>query len=93
VLSSLRPGVPILAATDRVAVARALCLHRGVRPFMLDLAGDVGSIARRLGAALLERAILPPGAVVVFVSIGDDLRQHETNFLKLNQLGDAPPGA
>ena len=93
VLSSLRPRVPVLAATDRADVARALCLHRGVRPFVLDLTGDLGTMTRRLGSVLLERAILPAAAVVVYVSIGDDLSRHETNFLKLNQLGGPTPAA
>jgi len=93
VLSALRPGAPILAVTGQHEVARTLCLHRGVRPFVLDLSGDVSSIARRLGAALLERAILAPGAIVVFVSIGDDLGQHDSNFVKLHQIRGGSPTA
>jgi pyruvate kinase len=86
VLSSLRPGAPILAATGSPEVARGLSLHWGVQPFVVDLDGDVTSLAARVGAALADQRAVAPGETVVLVSISDDLSQGYANYLKMHRV-------
>jgi pyruvate kinase len=86
VLSSLRPAAPILAATASPDVARRLSLHWGVQPFVVAMEGNLSTIAERVGAALLEGRLVPPGTTVVFVSVSDDLSQRYSNYLKLHRL-------
>jgi pyruvate kinase len=86
VLSSLRPAAPIVAATVSPDVARRLSLHWGVQPFVVPMEGDLSTVAQRVGAALLEARLVPPGTTVVFVSVSDDLAQRYSNHLKLHRL-------
>jgi pyruvate kinase len=85
-LSALRPSAPIIAATDREQVFRRLALWWGVEPLLADLAGDVGASARRIGATLTERGILPAGSPVVLVSMSPELGPGATNFLTLSKI-------
>jgi pyruvate kinase len=87
VLSSLRPRVLILAATDQEAIARRLALSWGVSPVLSDLSDDLEAAAPRIGRDLVSRGILPSGAVVVLVSINPQVAPGSTNFVKLARVG------
>lgn len=83
VLSSLRPSVPIFAATDREAIARRLMMVRGVTPLVNDLRGDVGEVTARLGLGLLQRGLVQRPAAIVVVAVTRDIADDTSNFLKL----------
>jgi pyruvate kinase len=85
VLSSLRPAAPILAATGSPDVARRLSLHWGVQPFVVAMEGGLSTVAQRVGAAVIERRLVPAGTTLVFVSVTDDLSQQYANYLKLHR--------
>ena len=82
-LSALRPGAPVYAATDRPDIARRLALAWGVVPIVADLSGDVTVAAGRIGEQLVERGAIPRSSVIVLVSITADLAPGPANFLKL----------
>jgi pyruvate kinase len=86
VLSSLRPPTPILAATPSADVARRLCVYRSVRPIATEIPPDMDSASRQLAEMMRAAGHVRPGAVIVFVSVGDDLSRPRTNFLKLHRL-------
>jgi pyruvate kinase len=86
VLAAFRPQVPIFAATDREAVARRLTLWWGAVPVLDDLSGDVDAAARRIGAQLVERGAIQPGAVIAVVSVTPDLAPGPSNFVKLHRV-------
>lgn len=86
-LSALRPRAPVFAATDRAEMARRLTLLWGVVPLVTDIGGDVDSAGANVGRQLLARGAVPPGGVVVFVSVNPDLARGDANFLKLQRLG------
>jgi pyruvate kinase len=86
-LSALRPAVPIVAVTDSDRVARRLMLCWGVLPLVVDLSGDVGAVAERLGEELVRRQVVPANAVVVLASVTPDLAPGPSNFLKVHRIG------
>ena len=86
-LSALRPNAPVVAATDRDEVARRLCVYRSVRPLVIELSADLDAIGRRVGDALRARGLIGPSAVIVLVSVSEDLSSPQANFLKLHRLG------
>jgi pyruvate kinase len=85
-LSALRPATTIVAATDQDVVYRRLALWWGVEPLMADLSGNVDDAARRIGARLVERGVIPAGSPVVLVSMTPELGSGATNFLKLQTV-------
>jgi pyruvate kinase len=85
-LSALRPAVPIYAATDQPSIARMLTLAWGVVPVLADLSGDVSEAASSIGGTLVARGSVPPGSVVVLVSITPDLARGPSNFLKVQRV-------
>lgn len=87
-LSRLRPGVPIFAATDREPVARWLTLRWGVVPIVTTLVSDLDETGSAVERLLLDRGSLAPGSVVVFVNVTADIGADGANFLKLRRLGD-----
>ena len=86
VLSSLRPNVPIFAATDQDKISRRLALAWGVVPVLTDLSGDVNAVASRIGEDLVERGVLARSSVIVLVSVTPDLARGPSNFLKLQRV-------
>ena len=50
------------------------------------LSGDIDVAARRIGATLVERGIVPPGSAVVLVSMTPELGPGPSNFLKLERV-------
>ena len=85
-LSALRPGTPIVAATDQPAVARRLALSWGVLPLVTTLEGDLNQLAERFGALLVERGVVLRGSVIVLVSMTPDVRPGPSNYLKLQSV-------
>ena len=85
-LSALRPGAPIFAATDRSEIARRLTLAWGVVPVVADLEGDVTAAASRIGQMLVASGAIPEDSVIVLVSITPDLAPGPSNFLKLQKV-------
>jgi len=86
VLSALRTRVPIFAATDRPEIARRLALPWGVVPILTEIGEDVATTGKRISNDLLARHTLEPGAVVVFVSVSEELGPGPTNFVKLQTI-------
>ena len=86
VLSALRPGVPIFAATDQPEISRRLSLSWGAVPVLTDLSGDVNEVASRIGADLVGREAIPAGSTIVLVSVTPDLARGPSNFLKLQRV-------
>ena len=86
VLSALRTRVPIFAATDRPEIARRLALPWGVVPILTEIGEDVATTGKRISDDLLARHTLEPGAVVVFVSVSEELGPGPTNFVKLQTI-------
>lgn len=80
-LSALRPGAVIYAATDSEEVARMLLLMQGVVPLVTD-ERDTGSLAQ----LLVSERILPAGSVVVFINVSPELARLESNFLNVQKL-------
>jgi pyruvate kinase len=85
-LSALRPNAPIVAATDRADVARRLCMYRSVRPLVIAIDADLDTTGRRVGDALRARGLIGPSAVIVLVSVDENLSSPKANFLKLHRL-------
>lgn len=81
-LSSLRPRAPIYAATASERVAGTLALFWGVAPILTE-ARDI----ERLECLLLDRKVLQPGAVVVFVNVSADVSRLDANFVNVQRIG------
>ena len=85
-LSALRPRAPIIAATERAQTARRLSLHWGVMPVRAEIGDHLDDASARVGARLVERGLVAPGATAVFVSINPDLTRSDANYLKIQRL-------
>ena len=85
-LSALRPTTTIVAATDQELVFRRLALSWGVEPLLADLSGDINVAARRIGATLVSRGIVPAGSAGVLVSMSPELGSGPSNFLTLQKM-------
>ena len=80
-LSSLRPPVPIGAATASARVAGALALFRGVRP-MITEERDI----ERLERFIVDGGLIRTGSVAVFISVSPDLTRADANFLNVQRV-------
>ena len=81
-LSALRPAATIYAVTDNEELARMLKLLKGVVPVISAERNE-----ERLAHMLVERRILPAGAVVVFINVSDELSRIDSNFLNVQRIG------
>jgi pyruvate kinase len=86
VLSALRPGVPVFAASERPEVTRRLTLSWGTVPILSELGDDVASAASRISEELVARHLLEPGSVIAIVSVSTSLGPGPTNFVKLQRI-------
>ena len=77
----------IVATTDHDATARRLALYWGVMPICTDIGEDVDSAGALIGAQLVARGFVAPGATVVLVSINPDLTRADANYVRLLRLG------
>jgi pyruvate kinase len=80
-LSACRPAAPILATTSRSDVAGALSALWGVEPIVTDV-----SDIERLTTELVDRRLLAPDAVVVFVNVSPDQSRSDANFLHVRRI-------
>ena len=85
-LSSRRPNVPVVAATDSEDVARRLTLWRGVVPIVCPLNGEIDAVVSRVLDETLARGVVPPGALVVAVNSDRELGATSANFVRLRRL-------
>ncbi len=83
ILSSLRPGVPIFALSERDAVARSLSLFRGVIPVSVEELGSAEGVVDLIRGQLGKRQLVAAGEDVVFVGLGRDGPAGQTNFIRL----------
>ena len=81
-LSALRPAATVYAVTGNERVADTLALWRSVVPVVTDERDP-----ERLERLLLDREVLPPGTVVVFINISRELDRIDANFLNVQRLG------
>ena len=81
-LAALRPPTRIFAATADPRVAATLALFWGVTPLL-----TADREIERLESVLLERRLLAPGAVVVFVNVSPELTRADVNFLNVQKIG------
>ncbi|MEX2270582.1 MAG: pyruvate kinase [Vicinamibacterales bacterium] len=81
-LSAFRPRAPILAATSSESTAARMSLLWGVTPVLCTADGLEG-----VRDTLVERRLLAPDAVVVFVRVSADRSHPHSNFLHLQQIG------
>jgi len=81
-LSALRPAATIYAATESEEIARMLTLMKGVVPIISTERNE-----ERLAHLLVERRILPAGAVVVFINVSPELARIDSNFLNVQRIG------
>jgi pyruvate kinase len=82
-LSAMRPAAPILAATD-VDVAGPLSLLWGVVPFVTP-----DRTIEPIAVDLVERFVVAPGALVVFINVSAEQVRTDANFLHVRRLGSA----
>lgn len=80
-LSSLRPSVPIGAATADTRVAGTLALFRGVRPVVTE-ERDI----ERLERFIVDTGLIRTGSVAVFISVSPDLTRADANFLNVQRV-------
>jgi pyruvate kinase len=81
-LSAFRPGVPIFAVTPDERLARQLSLYRGVIPLVAERDTTDVVVERHL----IDRSLLAPSDIVVFVSVNADLSRPDANFLRIRRL-------
>jgi pyruvate kinase len=81
-LSALRPRTRIVAATASTDVAGALVPFWGVIP-VLTTERD----PERLEHVLIDRNVVEPGVVAVFINVSADLTRVDENFVNVQKLG------
>jgi pyruvate kinase len=81
ILSALRPAARILATTPNAATASRLALVWGVTPILTGTSTVAG-----VCEVLRTQAIVPAGASVVFVSVGQVLDRGDSNFVHIERL-------
>lgn len=80
-LAALRPVTRILAVTPTPEVAGMLALLRGVTP-IVSPERDVEALER----LVVERRIVNPGDLVVFISVSPDLTRTDANYLNVQRI-------
>ncbi len=72
--------------TERDDMARRLALFWGVFPVASPMVRNVESVGTFIGGLLVQRGLVPHGAMVVLVSISMDLGRSDANYLKIQRL-------
>ena len=85
-LSALRPRAPVIAACQRVEIARRLNLCWGVRATCTDIGENIDATGAIVGRELLSRGLVPAGSSVVLISVNADLARTDANYLKVQKL-------
>jgi pyruvate kinase len=78
-LSALRPGVPVYAATTDASTARRLTLCWGVVPLLVRTTTFIESELR-------SRNLVPAGEPIVLVNVTPQLDRSDANFIRLTRL-------
>lgn len=80
-LAALRPHARIIAVTPTAATAARLALVWGITPVVASATAeaDVTQILR-------QQSLVSPGSTVVFVSMAEDLRSAESNFVRVERI-------
>ncbi|MDP2661111.1 MAG: pyruvate kinase, partial [Dehalococcoidia bacterium] len=86
-VSMRRPTIPVVAFTDRPAMARQLALWWGITPLVLDFPVHTDDAFRRMEEALLQAGEIKPGDHVVVVGSTPLTVRGPTNFLKVHKIG------
>ncbi|MBC7216925.1 MAG: pyruvate kinase [Candidatus Caldatribacterium sp.] len=89
ILSSFRPGMPVLALTPDEATYRRLSIVWGVRPALLEAPHEVESVTllKRAEELLLSWGMASPSDPVVFVASSPFLGYR--NLIRLYRLGES----
>ena len=85
-LSMRRPFAPIYAATGREDVARRLGQWWGCCSMVVDIDGDVETVAARVIEQLQQTGQLAAGATVVMVNATPDLDRGVANFIRVRRV-------
>jgi pyruvate kinase len=85
-LSMRRPQAPIYAASDSAVVARRLGGWWGCCPMVVDIDGDVETVAARVIDQLQQTGSLLAGATVVIVNATPDLDRGNANFIRVRRV-------
>ncbi len=80
-LSSLRPGTPVFAATANVEIAGASTLLWGIVPVVTN-AREIMDLQHLLVAG----GLVPNGAVVVYANVSADLDRTDANFINVQRV-------
>ena len=91
-LATVRPGVPIVAASPNEAVWRRLPLAWGVVPVRAPLLSSADELLRAVDLIVAEGSYASPGDEVLVVGSLPPDEASTTNFLKLHRVGQAGPG-
>ena len=81
-LSALRPGTRVIAATASESVATRLALMWGLTP-VITPARERESIERML----IDTRLVAAGSIVVFISVSQDLDRADANYLNVLKTG------
>jgi pyruvate kinase len=85
-LSALRPRVPVIATTDSEETSRRLAPFWGVHPVCTAIPEQSSAGLTPVARDLIDRGLIEPGSMLVFVSINADITRTDTNYVKLQQL-------
>jgi pyruvate kinase len=91
-VSRYRPPVPIYAITGSAAVGRRLLIQYGVFPLLAPEVGSTDEMLAQMDRLLVDRGLLKPGQVVVFVAGQPIGRPGTTNLMKLHRIGELGAG-
>jgi pyruvate kinase len=84
-LSTSRPGVPIVAATLDAEVARRLSLLHGVVPVVCDLDDDLGQVVGHMVELAVQRTAAPANAIIVVINTSHELDRGSSNFVRIRR--------
>jgi pyruvate kinase len=85
-VSKERPKAPILAFTNNAGVFNRVALYWGVRPVLVDFAGDTDELVRCVERELLARRLAAAGDSVAVLGGMPVAAKGATNFLKIQRV-------
>ena len=85
-VSGERPGVPIVAFTERGEIARRLAVWHGVLPIVTDLPATLDDSLLVVERELLERGLAAPGEKVIVVGSAPRRARGRTPFVQVHRL-------
>jgi pyruvate kinase len=85
-VSQSRPGIPIIAFTDKQRVANRLTLWHGVEPIVFDLSGTTDDIIARIVEYVSAQSIAVHGDAIVIVGARPRSGQALSVFLEVHRI-------